>query len=152
MSALAVVPKRLTLHTFALVSTCPRYRMIDLAKEGPPISLAEVPRQRCVPRRPGGKTIHLATVHRWATIGIKGVVLETLQCGRTKCTTTAAIQRFFERLSGPWTDPASNPSGGPRTRRKANSAIAEAERVLDRAGVGGGNGSHVRGCRAGVET
>lgn len=108
--------------------------MIDLAKEGPPVSLAEVPKLRCVPRRPSGKTIHLATVHRWATIGVNGIVLETLRCGGVgKVTTVAALQRFFERLS----EQAAGETKQPRTRREERHAVAEAERVLDRGKVGG---------------
>ncbi len=105
--------------------------VIDLTREEP-VPLAQVPKLRCVPRRPGGKTIHLATVHRWATNGIGGVVLETIRCGGTKCTTVAAIQRFFARLSE-----QSKPTGQPiRTRRQQRHAVAQAEAELDRAGIG----------------
>lgn len=105
--------------------------MIDLNMESP-VGLAEVPKLRCVPRRPNGKTIHLATVHRWATRGVGGVVLETVQCGGTKCTTAPAIQRFFERL----TERRRPATTQARTRREERRAIAEAESILDRAGVG----------------
>ena len=42
---------------------------------------------------------HVATIHRWASHGVRGVVLETLQVGGTRCTSREALQRFFERLS-----------------------------------------------------
>ncbi|HWB14336.1 MAG TPA: DUF1580 domain-containing protein [Pirellulales bacterium] len=107
--------------------------MIDLTAEEP-IPLAQVPKLRCVPRRPGGKTIHLATVHRWATNGIGGVVLETIRCGGAKCTSVGAIQRFFARLSQ-----SSEPTGRPiRTLRQQRRAVAQAEAYLNRAGVGRG--------------
>lgn len=42
---------------------------------------------------------HVATVYRWSTTGVRGVVLETLQVGGTRCTTREALQRFCERLT-----------------------------------------------------
>jgi len=52
-----------------------------------------------LPNRRGGKKKHVSTLHRWATIGIGGIKLETLRCGGVKCTSLPALQRFFERLS-----------------------------------------------------
>lgn len=43
---------------------------------------------------------HLATVYRWSTTGVRGVVLETIQVGGTRCTSKEAVQRFCERLTG----------------------------------------------------
>lgn len=54
-----------------------------------------------LPRRRRGRKTHISTLYRWATAGCRGVVLETLQCGSTRCTSREALQRFFERLSGP---------------------------------------------------
>jgi hypothetical protein len=53
-----------------------------------------------VPRRRGRKT-HVSTLYRWMTSGCRGVVLESIQVGGTRCTSREALQRFFERLSGP---------------------------------------------------
>jgi hypothetical protein len=47
-----------------------------------------------------GEPRHVATIYRWATRGIKGVVLETVQQGSARVTTREAIDRFFYRLSG----------------------------------------------------
>jgi hypothetical protein len=66
------------------------------------ISLTEA--AQTVPRRRRGRKTHLSTIYRWATTGVHGVVLETLQCGGSRVTSREAMQRFFERLSGP--DPA----------------------------------------------
>src|SRR3954452_24975808 len=54
-----------------------------------------------LPRRRKGRKTHISTLYRWATVGCRGVVLETLQCGATRCTSREVLQRFFERLSAP---------------------------------------------------
>jgi hypothetical protein len=51
-------------------------------------------------RRRNGKKTHVATVHRWASKGVRGIKLEFLQVGGVRCTTMAALERFFVRLSG----------------------------------------------------
>ncbi len=61
------------------------------------LSLTEA--ARLVPRRRGGKGAHVATLYRWAKDGLRGVVLQTLQVGGTRCTSREALQRFFERLT-----------------------------------------------------
>jgi hypothetical protein len=52
-----------------------------------------------IPRRRRGRKTAVSTLHRWATNGVKGVILETLQVGGTRCTSLGALQRFFDRLS-----------------------------------------------------
>jgi hypothetical protein len=52
-----------------------------------------------LPRRRRGRKTHVSTLFRWSTIGCRGVVLETLKMGGTRCTSREALQRFFERLS-----------------------------------------------------
>ncbi|WP_165251238.1 DUF1580 domain-containing protein [Paludisphaera soli] len=54
-----------------------------------------------LPRRRRGRKTHISTLYRWATAGCRGVVLETIQVGATRCTRREALQRFFERLSTP---------------------------------------------------
>jgi Protein of unknown function (DUF1580) len=54
-----------------------------------------------LPRRRRGRKTHISTLYRWATVGCRGVVLETIQIGATRCTSLEALQRFFERLSQP---------------------------------------------------
>ena len=51
------------------------------------------------PRRRGGKKPHVATLHRWATNGCRGVRLETICVGATRCTSPDAIDRFFARFT-----------------------------------------------------
>jgi hypothetical protein len=50
------------------------------------------------PRRRGRKT-SVSTFFRSSTNGCRGLVLPTLQCGGTRCTSVEAIQWFFETLS-----------------------------------------------------
>jgi hypothetical protein len=54
-----------------------------------------------LPRRRRGRKTHLSTLYRWATSGCRGVLLETIQVGATRCTSREAMQRFFERLTHP---------------------------------------------------
>ncbi len=60
-------------------------------------SLAEAP--GLLPRRRKGRKVHVSTLYRWATVGCRGIVLETLQVGGTRCTSRESLQRFFEALS-----------------------------------------------------
>lgn len=52
-----------------------------------------------LPRRRRGQKTHVSTLYRWATVGCRGIRLETLQVGGTACTSREALQRFFERLT-----------------------------------------------------
>ena len=61
------------------------------------ISLAEA--ARLLPRRRAGKRPHVSCIYRWTTSGCKGVVLESLQVGGTRCTSREALARFFEALT-----------------------------------------------------
>lgn len=84
-----------------------------------------------LPRRRRGQQPHVATLYRWAQRGLNGAVLETLQVGGTLCTSSEALQRFFERLTKP--DSTSlTPSMQCRDRQKA---IEQAERELQEAGI-----------------
>jgi len=70
---------------------------IDLTKEKL-ISFREA--VELLPRRRRGRKVHVATLYRWATHGLHGVRLETVQCGGTRVTTIEALQRFFRQLEG----------------------------------------------------
>jgi len=58
--------------------------------------LADTPKH--VPPRRGGKRLHKNTAFRWARPGVRGVKLETIRIAGSLCTSTEALQRFFERL------------------------------------------------------
>ena len=69
-----------------------------------PISIAEniitlVDGANESPRRRRGRKTHVSCLYRWSTHGCRGVVLETIQVGGTRCTSQETLQRFFERLS-----------------------------------------------------
>src|SRR6476646_9130776 len=72
--------------------------MIDSTREQL-LTLAEAAGQ--LPRRRKGRKTHVLTLYRWATVGCRGVVLESLQCGACRTTSREALQRFFERLTAP---------------------------------------------------
>ena len=74
--------------------------MIDLTAETV-LSLTEA--AKTLPKRRAGKRPHVATLYRWAKRGLRGVKLETIQVGGTLCTSTEALQRFFEQLGAPAT-------------------------------------------------
>ena len=69
--------------------------MIDLSTEAL-LSFPEACKR--LPRRRSGKRPHPATLYRWASDGLRGVMLETIQVGGTLCTSMEALQRFFSRL------------------------------------------------------
>jgi hypothetical protein len=52
-----------------------------------------------LPRRRRGRKTNVSTLYRWSQAGCRGVRLETIQIGGTRCTSREALQRFFERLS-----------------------------------------------------
>jgi len=63
------------------------------------ISLADAAKE--LPRRRRGRKPHVSCLYRWSTVGCRGVVLETIQVGGTRCTSREALQRFLENLSQP---------------------------------------------------
>ena len=46
-----------------------------------------------------GTPAHISRLYRYTTTGCRGVVLESLQCGSTRCTTRQAVIRFIEQLT-----------------------------------------------------
>jgi hypothetical protein len=94
------------------------------------------------PRRRRGRKIHVSCFYRWSTVGCRGIVLETLQVGGTRCTSREALQRFFERLSAPVQARAvgveqsrPGPIVGGRTLAQRQRAAAEAGRKLAERGA-----------------
>src|SRR3954451_17851104 len=91
------------------------------------LSLAQAAEE--LPRRRRGRKTHVSTLYRWATAGCRGVRLETVQIGATRCTSREALQRFFERLSGPDQAGAvvSSPTSPPPTPRSLARRLRESE-------------------------
>src|SRR4051794_16096172 len=108
-------------------------RVIDTTNETV-VSLAQAADD--LPRRRRGRKTHVSTLYRWATVGCRGVVLETIQVGATRCTSREALQRFFERLSQPVQAGAeSRPVSRVRTLAQRQRAAAEAGRKLAETGA-----------------
>jgi Protein of unknown function (DUF1580) len=46
-----------------------------------------------------GRKVRVSTVHRWAKIGFRGVTLDTIKVGATRCTSTESLQKFAAAIS-----------------------------------------------------
>jgi hypothetical protein len=94
---------------------------IDISTEAL-ISLRDA--SRLLPARRRGKRPHLSCLYRWTTVGCRGVVLESLNVGATRCTTREALRRFFGALSAPQAPP-----------QETGSRHDDAEKALDELGI-----------------
>lgn len=95
------------------------------------LSLTDAAREYPWPRRRGGKLPNVATLYRWSLGGCRGVLLETIQVGGTRCTSLEAIDRFIEAgtaATGIGQTVLRSPAGRQR-------AIERAERELSEAGI-----------------
>jgi len=99
--------------------------MIDPKKETV-VSLTNA--AKTLPARRGDKRPHVSCLYRWTKAGCKGVILESIQIGGTRCTSREALARFFEALTFA-DDPRADHSPNRRER------VAAAERELEREGV-----------------
>jgi hypothetical protein len=54
---------------------------------------------KLLPKRRGGKKVHCSTIFRWASVGLRGVILESTSIGGTKCTSQEKLRLFFAALS-----------------------------------------------------
>ncbi len=102
---------------------------IDTLTE-PPVPLTTA--AKSIPRRRAGKKCAVETLYRWSTTGCRGVVLETIQVGGTRCTSREALQRFFSRLTE---QAAGAPPPAPAPSHARRRDVERAERVLDAAGI-----------------
>ena len=89
-----------------------------------------------------GKKVSICTLWRWCRVGLRGMFLEYVRVGRKMCTTREALLRFFSELAelDDRIAPAigSRPAGLkrlPLTSRQRQRALAEADAVLERAGI-----------------
>ena len=88
--------------------------------------LGDLPRQKCIPRRRGGKRLHKSTGFRWVQRGLRGVRLEAIRIGGTLCTSVEAVQRFFDALT----------HGDQVVRDHHGEAVlTDSDRVLDADGI-----------------
>jgi hypothetical protein len=93
------------------------------------ISLSEAARH--LPRRRAGKRPHVSCIYRWTTSGCRGVVLESVQVGGTRCTSKEALARFFRRL----TQGGAADAPTVRTCAQRQRAAEKAMRDLEQAGA-----------------
>ena len=83
-----------------------------------------------LPNRRAGRPIHISTVHRWMTTGVRGVVLESIRIGGALHTSLEALQRFADHLTTGDTSGVSV-----RTSRQRERAVAQAEAELSAARI-----------------
>jgi hypothetical protein len=107
-------------------------KMIDFNEESL-ISLQEA--AKILPRRRAGRPVHVSCVYRWTQIGVKGIVLESVQVGGSRCTSRAALNRFFERLTEIANGNRPLISSPPLLSADRKKAIAQARKKLVAAGV-----------------
>lgn len=82
-----------------------------------------------MPRRRRGRPVNVATIHRWAKNGVRGVRLESLRLGGGLVTSVEALQRFAESLT------AGDGQRVVRTSAQRERAADRAEAELEAAGV-----------------
>ncbi len=88
-----------------------------------------------LPRRRRGKKPHISTLYRWSTAGCRGVVLETVQIGGTRRTSSQALARFFRKLTQNAGVAGSQSETPMRQQRRRHSRVQNAIRLLEREGL-----------------
>jgi hypothetical protein len=61
------------------------------------LSLADA--AKTIPPRRAGKPCRVGTLYRWSNEGCRGIRLETIQIGGTRCTSREALTRFYKALT-----------------------------------------------------
>jgi len=89
---------------------------------------------KCLPVRRRGRPVHISCIYRWTLNGCKGIKLESIQVGGTRCTSREALGRFFERLSQASGIDADQTLPAMRTPSQRAKADAQAEHELIEAG------------------
>jgi len=92
--------------------------------------------------RVDGKKVAVCTLWRWCRRGLRGVYLEYVRVGRKICTTRQALLRFFtdlaeidKRIEPDRYAKPTHLNRTPITSRQRQRALAEADAVLERAGI-----------------
>ena len=104
--------------------------MIDISTEQV-VSLTEATTH--LPRRRAGKKPNVATLYRWAQNGVRGIRLESLMVGGTRCTSLEALQRFFDALTAQAERQTLSPPFRQTSERRRQ--IEAAERRLAKSGI-----------------
>lgn len=102
------------------------------------LSFAEA--ARFVGKLKGTRRVAFQTLHRWATKGCRGVVLETIFVGGARCTSTEALQRFFAALTAVR---QTSPAAGPPTTGPMPTAPepGDIDAILRNAGISDDDGA-----------
>jgi hypothetical protein len=79
---------------------------------------------RLIPSARNGKKTAVSTLFRWASKGVKGIRLETLQVGGAQRTSKQALTRFYQALSA---------KAGLLTEIPEQSSAAKRQAEIDRA-------------------
>lgn len=87
------------------------------------VTLTEAARSEC-PHRRGGKPTHVSCLYRWTVSGCRGVTLESIQIGATRCTSRQALARFFEALTYAGSADRPTPRSPAKRQHAADQAIA----------------------------
>lgn len=82
----------------------------------------------------GSKAIAFQTLHRWATRGCSGVVLETIFVGGSRCTSTEALQRFFAAVTEA-RERAAGVTEPPPSSMEARDPVGDVDEILRRSGI-----------------
>ena len=94
------------------------------------ISFAEA--SKLFPLRRRGKKPSISCLYRWTSRGCKGVILESVQAGGSRCTSREAVGRFLDRMTE-----AHGPTNAvcTSTSRQRERQMSQAEKFLDDEGV-----------------
>src|SRR4051812_9192065 len=88
---------------------------------------------KIVSLRLGGRKVHVSTLHRWCTLGLRGIKLRFVQIGGTRCTSIEYLDDFFARLTAARTgetDSALHVRSSSACRRAAERDDRELARIL----------------------
>lgn len=91
------------------------------------ISLTEA--ARMFPRNAAGKPPHLSRIYSYTTAGLRGVVLDSIQCGSRRCTSREAVGRFFAELTRAVRGDSAAPTRLDAERDNRTDVDAELDRV-----------------------
>jgi hypothetical protein len=98
--------------------------MIDLTIEQP-LTLREATQLPALARN--GRKPHISALYRWCTAGVRGVVLESIVVGGSRCTTAEAVKRWIAALTAAANGHASHAERRTPLRRQREHDRAETE-------------------------
>jgi hypothetical protein len=87
------------------------------------------------PERRRGVRPNVATIYRWMMQGVRGIRLESIVVGATRCTSVEAMQRFFDALTAAADAEHSSAITPLPVSKSRQKAIEAAERRLARSGI-----------------